>query len=67
MTFLNTVLKWLFNSLGEIFSLMTGQACEFLLVKRLIAFHMPLESLQFVRIFSFFHFLIIIFYKSRIM
>ena len=44
--------KWLFNSSGEIFSLMTGQACEILLVKRLIAFHVPLEYLLFVRIFS---------------
>ena len=44
--------KWLFNSSGEILSLMTGQVCEFLLVKRLIAFHVPLESLLFVIIFS---------------
>ena len=51
MTFLYTVQKWLFSSSGEIFSLMTGQACEFLLVKRLIAFHVPLESLLFVRNF----------------
>ncbi len=62
MTFLYTVQKWLFSSSGEIFSLMTGQACEFLLVKRLIAFHVPLESLLFVRIFSKNFFL-----ESRIM
>ena len=39
--------KWLFNSSGEIFSLMTEQACDFFffLVKRLIVFHVPLESL----------------------
>ena len=47
-----TAQKWLFHSQGEIFLLMTGQACEFLLVMRLIAFHVPLDSLLFVRMFS---------------
>ena len=62
MTFLYTVQKWLFSSSGEMLSLITGQVCEFLLVKRLIAFHVPLESLLFVIIFSKNFFL-----ESRIM